>query len=192
MRNAILLSVFFICTLYISCTGKKQYQGDSMANYPDLTLIMKEYLAKYEQGNNTFLKVQTEKQRRDSSFLTAAQMNWPEIHSLFEQANLYRKELDRQYSITVISDTASPTLNLLYTSLNPQNLIVKLSITAENTDNKILSIYWETRDDGLLSSEEKKVLYVVGQTLQIQELSKKPFSGARKKVIQYRFLSGQG
>ena len=80
-------------------------------------------------------------------------------------------------------------MTLLYTSINPKNEVQKLSINAENTDNKIKSIYWESRNDGFFNSEEKKVLYVVGQTLQIQEFSKKPFVSAKKKIIQYVFLN---
>lgn len=63
----------------------------------------------------------------------------------------------------------------------------KLSINAENTDNKIKSIYWESRNDGFLTVK-KKVLYVVGQTLQMQNLAKNHLYLPRK-IIQYVFLN---
>ena len=88
-----------------------------------------------------------------------------------------------------MSDTLYPIMTLLYTSINPKNSTQKLSINAENVDNKIKSVYMETKDNGFFFSEEKKVLYVVGRTLQIQSTTKKPFSAASKKIIQYIFLN---
>jgi len=189
MRCLLLISGVSILSIMVACTGKNKYQGDSMVNYPDLTLIQKEYLSPYEKSPNTFLKVEFKNNQKDSSYLKAEQVNWKEINDLFAKANLYQKQLDKQYLITVISDTLSPTMTLLYSSLNPQNYIRKLSINAESTDNKILSIYWETQDEGFYSSEEKKILYVVGKTLQIQQFNKKVLASGKKKIIQYVFLN---
>ncbi len=160
-----------------------------MQNYPDMNLIMKDYLLQYEKLPNTFQKINITNGKKDSAYIKADDINWKEINTLFEQASLYQKKLDRQYTITVISDTLNPVMNILYTSINPDNLTQKLSINAETVDNKIRSVYWETRDEGFFSSEEKKVLYVVGKTLQIQEFSKKPFSSAKNKITRYVFLN---
>lgn len=189
MRRSILISSAVIVCLLIACSDKDKYGGDSMINYPDLNLIMKDYLQQYQKSPYTFLRVETRKKKRDSTFLSAEKVDWKEVNTLFEKANLYQKQLDKQYTITVISDTLNPTMTLLYTSINPKNLVTKLSINAENTDNKIQSIYWETRDEGFFNSKEKKVLYVVGKTIQIQEYSKDAFSSGKKKIIQYVFLN---
>jgi hypothetical protein len=181
--------LFLLATIAISCTDSGKYQGDSMMNYPDLNLVVKDYLLEYEKLPNTFLKLEIEKGKKDSSYVKASDIKWEEIHTYFDRANLYQKELDKQYSITVMSDTLNPIMTLLYTSINPKNFTQKLSINAENIDNKIKSIYMETRDNGFFYSEEKKVLYVVGRTLQIQQTTKKPFSAAKKKIIQYIFLN---
>jgi hypothetical protein len=160
-----------------------------MVNYPDLNLIVKDYLLEYEKLPNTFLKLHIENGHKDSTYVQATDIDWKEINSCFAKANLYQKKLDKQYLITVMSDTLNPIMTLLYTSINPKNLTQKLSINAENIDNKIKSIYLETKDEGFFFSEEKKILYVVGRTLQIQEFSKKPFASAKKKITQYVFLN---
>ncbi|HQW47792.1 MAG: hypothetical protein IPH46_11715 [Bacteroidetes bacterium] len=189
MRSFHFLAFIFISSTFIACNNSNKYQGDSILNYPDMQLIIKDYLLEYEKLPNTFLKLHIENGKKDSTYVNATQIDWKEINGLFEKANLYQKQLDKQYIITVISDTLNPIMTLLYTSINPKNEVQKLSINAENTDNKIKSIYWESRNDGFFNSEEKKVLYVVGQTLQIQEFSKKPFVSAKKKIIQYVFLN---
>ena len=173
----------------ISCGNKTTYEGDSMMNYPDMTLIMKDYLLPYEKSPNTFLKVVMEKDKKDSTYLKAEQMDWKEIHTLFNKANLYDSTLDKQYTITVISDTLYPVMTLLYTGIKKANPVQNLSIKADNTDSKINSIYWEISHDGFFSSEDKKILYVVGKTLQIQEFRKKTFSSAKKIITQYTFLN---
>ncbi len=180
---------FLFSTLLISCVNSGDYQGDSMMNYPDMNLIVKDYLSEYEKSPHTFLKLDIRNGKKDSSYVKANDINWKEIHSFFNKANLYQKKLDKQYTITVISDTINPIMTLLYTSINPRNYTQKLSINAENIDNKIKSIYLETKDNGFFFSEERKVLYVVGRTLQIQNTTKKPFSASSKIITQYNFLN---
>ena len=186
LRNIFCIAIIIGTT---ACTQKRDFGGDRMTNYPDLNLIAKDYLLNYEKNPYTFLKISIEKGKKDSSYVKANDINWKEINELFSEANLYNEKYEKQYSITVISDTLNPLMTLIYTGINPQNLVQKLSIIAENFDSKIRSVYWEINDEGFFNSKQKKVLYVVGKTLQIQQYTKNAFEKEKRKIIQYNFLN---
>jgi len=172
-----------------SCKSKITYNGDSMINYPDMGMILQDNLEPYEKAPYTYRLVTVENNKKDTSYLHANEVKWKTIKQPFLDASLYNKELDRQYKIDVITDTITSTLTMIYTSLNPENLTSNLSIKANLADNKVKSIYAETRDAGFFSSTEYKLLLVNQKTIQIQELSKKPFSSLKQKVTTLTFLN---
>ncbi len=173
----------------VSCNRNTEYQGDSMVNYPDLNLIMHDYVEPYEKEPYTYRLVTIENDKRDTSFLHAKDVNWHDIKQPFLEANLYQKKLDKQYKIDAITDTLTSTLSLIFTSLNHKNLTSKLSIKANLADNNIQSIYAETSDAGFFTSKESKLLFVNKRTIQLQESSKKPFSALKNKITTLTFLN---
>ncbi len=183
------LYLLFILTFFYACKTKPIQEGDSMMNYPDMELIYKDYFIPIQNSNNQFLKIEYKENKKDSSVLNANNMDWNYMHSLFTEANLYDKKFDKTYSISIIQDTLDPLMTLIYTSLDKNNLVQKLNIKATVSDNKINSIYWETLKHGFMSKEEKKILYVVDKTIQIQEYNKKPLSDPSKTVIQYNIIT---
>lgn len=189
MTNRLLkLSILFIVLL--SACSEKAYQGDAVLNYPDMQVILNDYLKPYEKAPNTFLEVQWEGKTRDTTFRSANKMPWKMIEETFLQANLFDSTLDRQYKIDVLTDTINSTMSMVYTSLNPANKTGKLVIKASLYDNKIRSLYTEVRDAGFFTSTEYKLLYLPGKTIQIQEMKKRPFGKLRRKVSSWSFLSG--
>lgn len=178
-----------IVLMVISCGNKKNYDGNSMINYPDMEFIMNDYLTPFEASNQVYQELVIHDKQKDSSQKTTNQIDWNSIHHLFKEANLYQQVFDKQYSISVIRDTLDPLMTIIYTSINPNNLVQKMSIRALSDNNKINSIYWETNKHGFMSREDKKVLFVVGKTIQIQEFEKKPLSKSKQKITQYNLLN---
>ena len=73
MTNRLLkLSILFIVLL--SACSEKAYQGDAVLNYPDMQVILNDYLKPYEKAPNTFLEVQWEGKTRDTTFRSANKM----------------------------------------------------------------------------------------------------------------------
>lgn len=175
--------------LIIGC-GKKDYAGDAVTNYPDMSVILNEYLKPYEKSPYTFRRVSMEGSTKDTAYLQAKEINWKELEKPFLEANLYDPKLDKQYKIDVMSDTLTSMMTMVYTSLNKTNYTQKLSIKASLYDNKIRSLYAETKENGFFSSAEYKLLLVTGKTIQIQEATKKPFSSLKRKVTTWNFLNG--
>lgn len=185
-----LLLPALLFSLLLSACSEKEYQGDAVLNYPDMQVILNDYLKPYEKAPNTFREVQWEGKTRDTAFRSAADMPWKKIEETFLQANLFDSTLDRQYKIDVLTDTINSNMSMVYTSLNPANAATKLVIKASLYDNKIRSLYAEVRDAGFFASTEYKLLYLPGKTIQIQEMRKRPFSDPRRKVTTWSFLSG--
>lgn len=189
MTIRLLLSSILFAFLLSACS-EKEYQGDAVLNYPDMKLILSDYLKPYEKAPNTFREVQWEGKNRDTAFRSAADMPWKKIEETFLKANLFDSTLDRQYKIDVLTDTINSTMSMVYTSLKSANKAGKLVIKASLYDNKIRSLYTEVREAGFFTSTEYKLLYVPGKTIQIQELNKRPFSDLRRKVSTWSFLCG--
>ncbi len=186
------LTYIFLLIIFIqlfSCKSKTAYLGDSMINYPDLNLIVHDYIEPYQKEPYTFRLVTIENDKRDTAFLHAKEVKWDEIKQPFIDANLYKKEFDKQYKIDAITDTLTSTLSLIFTSLNHENLTSKLSIKANLADNNIQSLYAETNDAGFFTSKAYKLLFVNKKTIQIQESNKKPFSSLKNKITTLTFLN---
>lgn len=188
-KRSFLLLLPFGLLLLTGC-GKKEYHGDAVTNYPDMSVILTEYLTPYEKSPYTFRKVSVDGDQKDTVYLQAKDVNWKEIEKPFLAANLYDPKLDKQYKIDVMSDTLTSMMTMVYTSLNRTNHTIKLSIKASLYDNKIRSLYAETSEKGFFSSADYKLLLVTGKTIQIQEASKKPFSRLKRKITTWNFLNG--
>jgi hypothetical protein len=178
-----------VSVLLFACGNKKVYNGDSMMNYPDMVLILKENLQPYQKDPFTFKLITIENGKKDSAFLKAKEVDWESLKSPFLKANVFQKKLDKHYRIDVLTDTLYNKITMLLTATEPSDITSTMSITARSADNKILSVYAETRDAGFLVSTEYKLLYVNGRTLQVQEVKKYPFMDAKRKVQTLTFLN---
>jgi hypothetical protein len=116
-------------------------------------------------------------------------VNWDDLKQPFLKANLFQEKLDKHYSIEVFTDTLLNKRTMLLTSLDPKAITSKMSITSKTNDNKILTIYAETRDAGFFMTREYKLLFVNGKTLQVQELKKNPFMKIKKTIKTLTFLN---
>jgi len=172
-----------------ACGPAKVYDGDSMVNYPDVAMIFDDNLAPYQKAPYTFKLITIEHGQKDSSFLKAKDVDWDALKAPFLKANLYQKKLDKHYDINVFTDTIYNKLTLLLTAIDPNEITSKMSITAKKPENKIMTLYAETRDAGFFTTTEYKLLFVNKRTLQVQETKKYPFMKARTKVQTLTFLN---
>ncbi len=184
-----ILIPLFLLFLFSSCSNPTVQEGDSKINYPDMELIYTDYMLPFQNSNQQFLKIEYQNQQKDTTKINSSEMNWDEIHHLFSEANLFDEKLDKKYLISIIQDTLNPLMTLIYTSLDQNNLVQKLSIKARVEDNRINSVYWETLKPGFMSKAEKKILYVVDQTIQIQQFKKEFFSKPTQSIIQYSLVN---
>lgn len=190
-KNTLLL-ILISCALtlnWMACSSKTEYNGAAMINYPDMKVLLDQFLGPYKKEPYSFRKVVREGDKADTVFLKAKDVEWGKIESQFMKASLFDKKYDKQYQIDVLEDTIASSLTVMYNSLNPKNPTSKLNIKSTQDNSQVLSIYAEVSDQGFFISEEYKLLYVNHKTIQLQEAIKKPFSGLKRKVTTYTFLN---
>ncbi len=184
------ITLFLLLTLFVSACGtKKVYDGDSLMNYPDVAMIFKENVEPYQTAPYTFKLMTIENGKKDSGFLKAKDVDWDALKAPFLKANLHQRKLDKHYNINVFIDTIYNKMTLLLTAIDPKDITAKMSITAKTSDNKIMTLYAETRDAGFFATTEYKLLFVNKKTLQVQETKKYPFMDTKRKVQTLTFLN---
>lgn len=189
-KTNLLLTVFILLVLnWIACTSKTEYNGASMINYPDMKVLLDQFMGPYKKEPYSFRQVVRDGDKQDTLFVKAKDVKWSDIESKFMKASLFDKKLDKQYQIDILEDTVASSLTVMYNSLNPKNPTSKLNIKSTQDNSQVLSIYAEVADQGFFVSEEYKLLYVPRKTIQIQEAVKKPFSSLKRKVTTYTFLN---
>ncbi|MBL7766136.1 MAG: hypothetical protein JNJ58_08595 [Chitinophagaceae bacterium] len=189
MKFLQLLLIVFLGMLLHSCKGRKNYDGDSVVNYPDMKMVFEENLKSYEQDPYTYKLIQSDGSEKDTSYLKAKDVKWKDLKKQFLEANLYRKELDKHYKIDIFHDTLYGTLTMLLTALDPDAYTSSFSLKARSSDNKIISVYIEARDAGFFSTTEYKLLFVNGRTLQVQESIKRLFGSRKERLTKLVFLN---
>jgi hypothetical protein len=160
-----------------------------MINYPDMNMILHDYLEPFQKEPYTFRKITIENDKRDTTYLKAKEIDWVVLKKPFLDASLYDKKLDKHYKIDMITDTTTSALTIIYSALSPDDITQTLSIKASQADNKVQSVYAETNNAGFFSSKQYKLLYVFKKTIQIQEYSKSPFSKQKQKITTITFLN---
>lgn len=183
------VAIVALLTNLYSCTSNTKYAGNDMINYPDINLLLDQTLRPFEKEPNSFRKVIRTQTTNDTTYHKANEIKWKEVEYPFLQSSFFDKKYDKQYKIDILEDTLSTTLTVMYTSLNPKNPTQKMTIRTGQPDNKVLSIYIEYNDIGFLTSQNYKLLYLPQRTIQIQDISKKPFSEMTTKITTYTFLN---
>jgi hypothetical protein len=181
--------IILVILLFISCSKEKEYEGDSIKNYPDMEKIFKENLEPFQKRPHTFKLVRIENGKKDSSFLKAADVKWEELKSPFLKANLHKNELDKHYKINVFTDTLYSKMTMLLTAIDKNEITSKMSVTMKAADNSIQTVYAEARDAGIFTTKEYKLLFVDRKTLQVQETTKYPFSDDNLKIQTLTFMN---
>jgi hypothetical protein len=184
-------AVLWIFVLFVSACGdstKKVYKGESYINYPDIYMLLRDNLESYEKSALKFSVLSIEGANKSQEELSASAMDWKDIKSIFYKANINQEKFDNKYRIDVFEDSTGTT-TLTYTALDPEIPTRVFTITATKLTGNLQSIYIEYRDQGFISSEEYKLLYVNGKLIQIQEWIKKPFRSLKERKRFFTFLT---
>lgn len=181
-KHQILGYLFCIAVFMMVSCQDKEYNGDSIVNYPDMNVLLKENLDPYQQEPYSFQLNTIKDGKKDSVFMKANQVDWKAIREPFMKANVFNPTYDGKYKVDVITDTIYGRMTMMCTSLDIKLPTSKVTITARTADNKVTSIYAEMREVSMFKSTEYKLLYSVGKQIQIQELEKRSLSKASSTI----------
>jgi hypothetical protein len=172
------LLFFFTCS---SCNMKK-LSGEGYKNYPDMRVIVRDYLQPFKTFPKSFTLVTTTGTSKDTQLIPAAKVDWAYWESVLLKTNIYSKAYDHKYKIEAINDDMLATVNYFYTPSDMTCKTKKINAIIDAFDEQVKSLYIEYENPGFISSESYKVLFVYGKSLQIQERSKRPFQKTKERV----------
>ncbi len=179
------IAVAIICISISACGKKKKYNGDSRVNYPDIELVLSDYLDM--EAPLMYNKYVNDNGSKDSSKVPDNKMPWTDIKELFKEANIQDKSLDKKYLIDITHDTATHAMTLHYSAMDPSLYTQSISIISSDDDRSLRSLYIETSDPGWISSTHQRILFIPERTLQIQEQVKRLFSKEKTVITTYKF-----
>lgn len=135
----------------------------------------------------TLVKVVTTGGKRDSSYVSGAQVGLGAIMEQFVKTDIGGVELMGRYQVSVIEDEANQTRTFYYEAKFPELYTQKLQVITSPDNGKIKSLFVEA---GGNNRKEKpvKLYYVVDRLIQIQE---EPGSREEKKT-EYFFPIPEG
>lgn len=183
--SIVIVAIVILCITISACGNKKKYNGDGRVNYPDIELILNDYLD--TEAPLMYNKYINENGNKDSSKVADNKMPWKEIQSIFVKANIQDTTLDRKYIIDVTNDTTTHSMTLHYSAMDPSLFTQSISIISGDEDRSLRSLYIETADPGWFSSTHQRLLFIPNRTIQIQERTKSLFSEEKTKVTTYKF-----
>ncbi|MBX9449004.1 MAG: hypothetical protein KL787_04510 [Taibaiella sp.] len=122
----------------------------------------------------------------DSVIMDWTNEAFAEIREEFEKADIGAPGHLGKYNFTLLEDMNSRTL--LYEALDKDAFTQKLILVLDAENNKITSVYAETKDEGIFSTENSKMTYIPDGTIQIVKFRKHMFSKKKEIIITYKFL----
>lgn len=183
----ILLSVF----LCVACNkpDDTSIQDDEAGDtYFSIVDYAKDHWDTYEGQAYGMIKRVYFNGTEDSAYTNALQMDWaPVLKAFFETDISDRKFLER-YNFSSFHDNTTHTNNFFYDAKESGLYTQKLHISANDRNNKIVSIYIEALKDDRLGTKTVKLLYTPLETISIQELETSK-TGKRKELrVVYEFM----
>lgn len=175
--------------VFTSCGNKQVYNGDGMANYPNLPEILKENLLPYQKGAYMYQEVIYVNGKYDTNLLKAAQVDWNFYKNPFYEADIFKKEFDGKYKLDIVEDEYANSRKYIYSAVDLKAITKYVSVNVRSTDNAVMSVYAETSDLGFLQSKSYKLLFATTKSVQVQIRSKKPFSKERHEIRTLSFLN---
>ena len=182
IQFGLILILFFALS---ACGNKTVYNGNSRVNYPDIKLVLDDYLD--TTAPVLYNKFINNSGSKDSSKVPDNKMPWKDIYSLFQKANIQNEDLDKKYVVDVTNDTLTKAMTLHYSALDPGLFTQKVSIISNNEDRSLRSLCIETTDPGWFSSVHQRLLFIPNRTIQIQERTKRLFSDEKTIVTTYKY-----
>lgn len=133
------------------------------------------------------LRVVNENGKSDSAYLQQDEKLFKEFSKYFVAADIAKKEFLGKYNYSENFDQESGFAFLTYTAKDPELFTQKVEISMDPYSSKIIAVYIETKDEGIFSSNNQKILYTIDKGIFIQEYSKTLFSDRKERKLAYLY-----
>ncbi len=189
--SGILLCGLLLCS---ACSNKTEENAaaDKFKNVKGTYFSLRQFLLDqfhtYHGAPYTFNKYTTTNGVRDSALENIYTVDWGYIFKTFLEADIGYKKFLGKYNFTQFGDDATHTVNFLYEAKDPSLFTQKLQVTADNTTNRIRSIYIETQKSSSFKEETQKLYYSPIKVIQIQQFEKSTGGKSESVMTEYRFM----
>lgn len=127
----------------------------------------------------------------DTTIVNFFNMDWASILHAFAKTDISDPKFLGQYSFNGFDDAITGNRDFVYTAKEPDLFTRMLQINTDPSNNRISSIYIETRKGDLFGSSTQKLLYIPLHVIQIQETAHSLIGPARNLRVDYRFMGDE-
>jgi hypothetical protein len=177
--------------MVVSCKKNSSVQTDPniKGTYFSIIQFAQDQWATYHGQPFTLVKIVKQDYHVDSSYESALKMNWgDDIFKYFFATDISDKKYLGHYNFTSFDETTNQTHVYAYEAKDEDLYTRKLWITIDPFNNKILSIYIETRKNTDAKEEVLKLYYKPLKLIQIQQFQNSSAGLKMEKEIKYRFF----
>lgn len=183
------LSIALLICILVSCKKKPQSEPEVKGTYFSVVQFAQDQWATYHGQPLSLTKIVNDNGKIDSSYESALNMNWgDDVFKYFFATDISNKKYLGHYNFTSFDETTNDTHVFSYEAIDEDLFTRKLWITIDPTNNKILSLYIETRKDVNAKQVVGKLYYKPRKLIQIQEFQNSATGLKMDKEIKYRFF----
>jgi hypothetical protein len=143
---------------------------------------------KSREGNPyTLLRLQTVNGKTDSAFKLLTNELWAALRAPFDAADISDKKFLGYYKFDSFIDETTETTHYYYESISPDLYLQKMDISADQYNNRVRSVYLETRrvENGRHISQ--KLQYIPDRLFQVQQFEKTEGQKEQNSNLEYRY-----
>jgi len=185
-------AIIYLSFIFLGCNkpdGKKEDPPPpGEGTYFSIRQFAKDQYELFKGQPFTFDRFETINGKRDSTLVNTFQVDWAEILKIFFATDISDPEYLGKYDFSLIDDDATISRIYYYEANDPALFTRKLQIITDPENNKIKSIYIETRDEKGVGERAQKLYYAPKKVIQIQEFESKLAGPDRNYMLEYRFL----
>ena len=185
------LSIAILAFTIVSCKKNHADTPNSVGNerYFSIVQFAEDQWATFHGQPFSLTKIVSENGKVDSSYLSALQMDWgTEVFKVFFATDISDKKYFGHYNFSSFDENTNQTHVYAYEAKDEDLFTRKLWITIDPYNNRILSIYIETRKDVDAKQEVQKLYYKPKKLIQIQEFENSSTGLKMEKEIKFRFF----
>lgn len=188
---------YIILTSIVASCGTKVPKYDPNEKISDeakdtLYFSVKEFLN--DQWKNkghlpyTLTRITVNNKKSDTAFI-AWDSAFHTFRGAFDSTDIASSRFLKLYHFSVASEESLGITNLTYEALNPDLFTQKLVVGMDDYNQRVRTLYIETREKKWMSYRTQKLTYIPDRAIQIQTFRSSRFSGPKETIITYKFAA---
>lgn len=159
-------------TLYFSV---KDFMDDQWKNKGHLPYLLTKIVKSSNKTDSAFIVW-------DSAFY--------QFRAAFDSTDISSPRFLNFYKFSISKEDALGIYNITYDAENPKLFTQKLVVGVDQENNRVRTLYVETKVDNTFTYRSQKLTYIPDRAIQIQTFNKSTFSKPKETIVVYLFPQG--